>query len=125
MKLYQTEVMIYASLYIRANSVEEANAKADALTDDQSIIEFSGRSQQIGDDLFMTGETFSADMPEMSLSPAMTIQSSPTKASCYLTEEFDNEPSECGQCEGTGTTQSASNLETEECPVCDGNGEIG
>ena len=31
---------------------------------------------------------------------------------------------ECGQCEGTGRTQSASNLEDEECPVCDGDGEI-
>jgi len=28
----------------------------------------------------------------------------------------------CGQCGGTGTTQSASNLEDEECPVCDGTG---
>jgi hypothetical protein len=31
---------------------------------------------------------------------------------------------ECGQCEGTGTTQSASNGENEECPVCDGTGYI-
>jgi hypothetical protein len=29
----------------------------------------------------------------------------------------------CGQCEGTGFTQSASNLEEEVCPVCDGSGE--
>ena len=32
-------------------------------------------------------------------------------------------PNECGQCEGTGTTKSASNGEDEECPVCDGSGE--
>lgn len=31
---------------------------------------------------------------------------------------------ECGQCEGTGRTQSASNLEEEECPVCDGSGKL-
>ena len=31
---------------------------------------------------------------------------------------------ECGQCEGTGRTQSASNGEDEECPVCDGSGVI-
>lgn len=30
----------------------------------------------------------------------------------------------CGQCEGTGRCQSMSNLEDEECPVCDGTGEI-
>lgn len=28
----------------------------------------------------------------------------------------------CGQCEGSGTTQSASSGEDEECPVCDGEG---
>jgi hypothetical protein len=124
-KLYQTEIMICASLYILADSEEEANAKADALTNEQHVIEFSDRRQEIGDDLFMTGETYSADMPAMSLSPVMTIQTSPTKAACYLSEEFDEEPIECGQCEGTGATLSASNLRTEECPVCDGSGEIG
>lgn len=42
-------------------------------------------------------------------------------------ETLDNgEPIECGQCEGTGRTQSASNLkeEEEECPVCDGSGQV-
>lgn len=34
------------------------------------------------------------------------------------------EETECGQCEGTGRTQSASNLKEEECPVCDGTGQI-
>jgi len=90
-KLYQTEIMICASLYILADSEEEANAKADEITNDQHVIEFSGRSQEIGDNIVMTGETFSPDMPEISLSPVMTIQSSPTKARCYLSEEFDEE----------------------------------
>lgn len=31
---------------------------------------------------------------------------------------------DCGQCCGTGRTQSASNLEDEECPVCDGTGKL-
>lgn len=31
-------------------------------------------------------------------------------------------PPDCGQCEGMGETQSASNLEPEPCPVCDGKG---
>ena len=34
----------------------------------------------------------------------------------------DDDDNECGQCDGTGTTQSASNLEEEECPVCGGSG---
>lgn len=36
----------------------------------------------------------------------------------------EDEPAECGQCEGTGRTQSTSNLKDEECPVCDGSGEL-
>lgn len=39
-------------------------------------------------------------------------------------EDDDAEESDCGQCEGTGRTQSASNLEDEPCPVCDGYGTI-
>ena len=93
-KLFQTEIMICASLYIVADSVEEANEKADALTNSRAHIEFSDRRQEIGYDLYMTGESFSPDMPEMSLSPAMTIQYSPTKASCYLSEEFDEDDEE-------------------------------
>lgn len=31
---------------------------------------------------------------------------------------------DCGQCEGTGRTASASNGEDEDCPVCDGSGLI-
>lgn len=32
---------------------------------------------------------------------------------------------DCGQCDGTGETESASNGECEECPVCEGSGSIG
>lgn len=41
---------------------------------------------------------------------------------CHLAEEEDGQ---CGQCEGTGATQSASNGKDEPCPVCDGSGSIG
>lgn len=34
-----------------------------------------------------------------------------------------NEVPVCGECDGTGKTQSKSNLEEEVCPVCDGSGE--
>lgn len=91
MKLYQTEIMVCASVYILADSVEEANAKADALTNERHAIEFSSRCQEIGDNIYMTGEVFSPNMPEISLSPVMTIQPSPTKASCYLTDDLEEE----------------------------------
>jgi len=41
-----------------------------------------------------------------------------------LAEARISDQIECGQCEGTGTTQSASNGKDEECPVCDGTGMI-
>ena len=94
MKLYQTEIMICASVYILAESVEEANAKADALTNEQHAIEFSSRCQEIGDGIHMTGEVFSRNMPEISLSPVMTIQASPTKASCYVADDLDEDEDE-------------------------------
>lgn len=133
MKLFQTEIMICASVYVLAESVEEANAKVDALTSDGHAIAFSDRRQEIGDGIFMTGENYSPDMPEISLSPVMTIQSSPTKASCYETEDFDEDDDEgtdhedgdeCGQCDGTGTIYGGlgGDGEDEECPVCDGSG---
>jgi hypothetical protein len=92
-KLFQTEIMICASLYILADSLEEAQAKADTLTADGAAIEFSNRRQEIGDGLFITGETFSPDMPELSLSPAMTIQPAGkvqhSGHGVYLSEDFD------------------------------------
>jgi hypothetical protein len=42
----------------------------------------------------MTGEVFSPDMPEFSLSPAMTFGAPQGKA--YLTEEFEEEEEDNG-----------------------------
>jgi len=39
-----------------------------------------------------------------------------------LAESLAPKWNDCGQCEGTGTTQNASDLQDEECPVCDGSG---
>lgn len=95
MKLFQTEITICASLYILAETQEEANAKADALTCEGGTgIEFSSRRQEIGDNLSITGETYNPEMPEMSLAPAMTIQYSPTKASCWESEDFGDDEDE-------------------------------
>lgn len=88
-KLYQTGVLIAATAYILADSEEEANIIANALTDDYTGIEFSSRRQEVADGLFVTGERFGTDLPGLSLSPAMTIQPTPTKQVVDLVEEFD------------------------------------
>lgn len=126
MKLYQTEIRVYASLYILAESRAEAQAKADALTDGKHALQFSDRRQEIGDGIFMTGENFSKDMPELSLSPVMTIADMTTRPVVYEAEDFDPEDELCGECDGTGTIVGGlgGDGEDEECPVCDGSGSI-
>jgi hypothetical protein len=86
-KLFQVDVALIATAYILADSEEEAQKMA--MDKARTGIEFSGRRQEIGEDLFMTGEVFSPDMPEFSLSPAMTFGAPQGKA--YLTEEFEEE----------------------------------
>ena len=72
MKVFNTDVALFATLYIVADSVEEAEAKArEAIRD--AALEFSSRREYVGDDIIMTGEQFGPDMPEISLSPAMTF----------------------------------------------------
>jgi hypothetical protein len=117
-KLFSVDVAIIATAYIVAESDEEAQKIADSLGEE--ALEFSSRRQDIGvdQDIAITGETYNADMPEISLSPAMTLVG-PQGRKVDFQEEFDTE---CGQCEGTGTTDAMG--EDEECPVCDGTGEL-
>jgi hypothetical protein len=84
-KLFSGEIMIAATVYVVADSEEEARKAIEDLHGNG--IEFSDRRQMIGEDLWMTGESFNADMPAVSLSPAMTIQDSPTRPSVWLCEE--------------------------------------
>jgi hypothetical protein len=118
-KLFNIDVTIYATAYIIAESEEEAQAIAAGLPGCSGEMP----TGYFGDDIEISGERFNPDMPELSFSPAMTVGS--IHGEVALVEEFEDEPEECGQCEGSGTTQSASTLEDEECPVCDGSGEIG
>lgn len=98
MKVFAHEITLAATLYILAESKEEADAKADAFNQEGGTgIEFSNRRQQVADDLFVTGETFSPDMPELSLSPAMTIQYSPTRASCWESDDLGTDEEESGE----------------------------
>lgn len=128
MKVYSTDIKLYATAYIVADSEEEALEIAKSLANTTLDLP----EGYAGDSIEIWGGSFHNEMPELTLSPAMTIAALEEQdLSLDLSEEIDDDPedgdtpSECGQCEGTGKTQSASNLETEECPVCDGNGEIG
>lgn len=83
-KLYNTDIKLEATLYIVADSKEEAERIAAEV---QGGIEFSSRRQTIADGLEMTGEAYGLDMPPVSLSPVMTIINGASKRIAYLVEE--------------------------------------
>lgn len=88
-KLYSEEVTIVATVYVLANSEQEARAKLVGLTDGTTAIEFSDRRQQVADDIYVTGETYAPDMPDISFSPVMTLKET-TRLPCpWLVEDFD------------------------------------
>lgn len=124
-KLFSMGVTIHATAYVLADSEEEAVAKCREACMDSAIY-LSDRRQEAGD-MIITGETYSPDMPEVSLSPAMTVGEVDAK-SVDLAEDFEpeDEDNECGQCEGTGTIEGGlgGDGDDEECPVCDGSGEL-
>ena len=97
-KLYSGEIMIAATVYVVADSEEEARKEIEALHG--TGIEFSSRRQMIADDLWVTGESYNSDMPALSLSPAMTIQDSPTRPCVDLVEEDLDEEEEEEEDEG-------------------------
>lgn len=70
-KLYSTEVLLAATVYVVADSEEEALKEVKALH--ANGLEFPSREMQVADGLFVTGTQFSADMPPVTLSPAMTL----------------------------------------------------
>jgi len=91
-KLYNADITITATAYVVAENEDEARAKISALHN--TGIEFSDRRQQVSDDLFVTGETYGIDMPELSLSPAMTINYSATRPYVCLVQELDGDEGE-------------------------------
>ena len=69
LKLYSTELKIYATMYIVAETPEEALEIAQA----QAGKGLDLPEGYAGDDLEIYGGTFHDEMPDRSLSPAMTI----------------------------------------------------
>jgi hypothetical protein len=86
-KLFSIDVKIYATAYILAETEEEAQEAANGLK--SSYIEV--QCGYVGDDLEICGGTFSPDMPELSLSPAMTIHGPDEGDTVELVEEFEEE----------------------------------
>lgn len=91
-KLFNADITITATAYVIAENEDEARAKIAALHG--TGIEFSDRRQQVADDLFVTGESYDLDMPELSLSPAMTINETATRPCVYLVEDLGEEEEE-------------------------------
>lgn len=70
-RIFNIDVTIHASAYVLAETEEEARAKAvDSFTD--AAIYLDDDRREYGD-VTISGEYFSEDMPEVSLSPAMTV----------------------------------------------------
>lgn len=85
--LYSVDVNIIATMYIMADSVEEAKAIADSTK--HSHLELP--NGYIGDGVYITGEAYSPNMPIFSLSPAMTLYGPPYDDIPCLVEEFEEE----------------------------------
>lgn len=95
MKLYSIDIKIYGTAYIKADSEEEALQKArENLT--QVGLEFPCHFRDLISDhadgnIFMTGERFNPDMPEISFSPAMTSDGPDPDAEVELHADFNQE----------------------------------
>jgi DnaJ-class molecular chaperone len=115
-KLFSINVRLVATAYILAQSEEEAMAAARDLTDSSGEMP----TGYFGDGIEISGESYNPDMPELSFSPAMTVVGPIEGETPELVTEWAE--IDCGQCEGTGTTDAMGH--DEECPVCDGSGKI-
>lgn len=74
-QLFSLDVRIYGTAYIKADTPEQALEKAAELK--WKGIQFSDRRQEISEfadfEIVMTGERYGPDLPEITLSPVMTI----------------------------------------------------
>lgn len=120
MPLFNATVPLFATVYVKAKSVAEAQRKIAALRDTGFEMPEDEHAE-----LPITGMAYNdPDLPDLSLSPAVTFGKVPKRAWVELVAEDSELTDKCGQCEGFGRTQSAANLEEEECPVCDGEGTV-
>lgn len=83
MKLYQADIPIWATAYVRANSPEEAKAKIIAAAKDRAF-EFE---EDDDEELPISGKSFDdPELPDVSLSPAMSTGSDEEMNQIIVTE---------------------------------------
>ncbi|CAA2141403.1 hypothetical protein [Hyphomicrobium sp. ghe19] len=93
MNIYSIDVPIWATVYVKAESEEEAKAKMLAAAKDRSF-EFDNDDDP---DLPISGKQFDdPDLPEVSLSPAMTLadESELVKCEVSFVEEIEENTDE-------------------------------
>lgn len=74
MPLFQTEVMICATVYIKAETAEQAAEKLQGVDTGLELSTRGARSVWLNEDLAVSGLRFDdTRLPDMSLSPAMTL----------------------------------------------------
>lgn len=86
-RLYQIEALVAATLYIKADTLEEAIAKAATVKGDALEVQDAGGEVPVSDLMFDDPE-----LPEISFSPAMTVHH--VDATGYLSEGPDEEGAE-------------------------------
>lgn len=112
--LYSIDVRLTATAYIVADSEAEAMEMARAAFDN------TGGELPTGEaDITVDGSTYSADMPEVSLSPAVTFDAFADDARVSFEQEFEEEEEEeeCRSCAEAIETRLAP---CEECGAVDG-----
>lgn len=92
MNLYSIDVRLCATAYITAETEEEAMQKA------RDAFSGSGGELPTGEaDFIIDGSTYSIDMPEVSLSPAVTFDPFPDDAEVQFQEELEGDAEDEGE----------------------------
>lgn len=88
--LYSVDVRFYATAYIKADSEKEALEIAKTLH--MESIELP--NGDFGGGMEVSGEDYNSDMPDVSLSPAMTCYGPDDETSAEFVQELDEEDEE-------------------------------
>jgi hypothetical protein len=89
LNVWSIDVKIYGTAYIKAETAEEALKIAQALKGE--AIQFSDRRQQVSEDIFVTGERYTKDLPPVSLSPVMELHGPDEGVVPNLSDELEDE----------------------------------
>lgn len=82
-KLYMAEIKIAATIYVKAESHAEAADIITSIEQERTALQFADTRQFVSDRIAVTGEAFSQRIPDISLSPCMTILDKATRPQPY------------------------------------------